>query len=121
MDTLEAAVSMMKPVCFMASVDLKDAYYTVPIHLSNQKYLKFWFDGVFYQYTCLPNGLASAPCIFTKLLKPVYTTLRSMGHLNSGYIDGSSLQGDKFRVCLATTQTNKRETKLRGVCRSRLD
>ena len=32
MDTLEAAIRMMKPGCFMASVDRKDAYYTVPIH-----------------------------------------------------------------------------------------
>ena len=59
MDTPEAAVNMMRPCCFMASVDLKDAYYTVPIHPSHQKYLKFCFDGVFYKYTCLPNGLAS--------------------------------------------------------------
>ena len=99
MDTLEAAVNMMRPGCFMASVDLKDAYYTVPIHPSHQKYLKFWFDGVFYKYTCLPNGLASAPRIFTKLLKPVYATLRSMGHLNSGYIDDSYLQGDTSVEC----------------------
>ena len=99
MDTLEAAVNMMRPGCFMASVDLKDAYYTVPIHPSHQKYLKFFFDGVFYTYTCLPNGLASAPRIFTKLLKPVYSTLRSMGHLNSGYIDDSYLQGDTSKEC----------------------
>ena len=89
MDTLEAAVNMMRPGCFMASVDLKDAFYTVPIHPSHQKYLKFCFDGVFYKYTCLPNGLASALRIFTELLKPVYAILRSMGHLNSGYIDDS--------------------------------
>ena len=31
MDTLEMAMKMMKPGCFMASIDLKDAYYTVPI------------------------------------------------------------------------------------------
>ena len=83
----------------MASVDLKDSYYTVPIHPSHQKYLKFCFDGVFYKYTCLPNGLASAPRIFIKLLKPVYATLRSMGHLNSGYVDGSYLQGDTSAEC----------------------
>ena len=92
----------MKPGCFMASVDLKDAYYTVPIHPSHQKYLKFCFDGAFYQYTCLPNGLASAPRIFTKLLKPVYATLHSMGHLNSGYIDDSYLQGDTVNKTLET-------------------
>ena len=99
MDTLEAAVNMMRPGCFMASVDLKDAYYNFPIHASHQKYLKFWFDGALYKYTCLPIGLASAPRIFTKLLKPVYATLRSMGHLNSGYIDDSYLQGDTSAEC----------------------
>ena len=99
MDTLEAAISMMKAVGFMASVDLKDAFYTVPIHPFHQKYLKFCFDGASYQYTCLPNGLASVPRIFTKLLKPVYATLHSMGHLNSGYIDDSYLQGDTVADC----------------------
>ena len=79
MDTLEAAVNMMRPGCFMASVDLKDVYYNFPIHASHQKYSKFWFDGALYKYTCLPIGLASAPRIFTKLLKPVYAILRSMG------------------------------------------
>jgi len=35
MDTLETAISMMKPGCYMASVDLKVAYYTVPIDSSH--------------------------------------------------------------------------------------
>ena len=98
MDTLDAAIKMMKPGCYMASIDLKDAYYTVAIHSEHQKYLKFIFDGILYQYTCLPNGLSSAPRLFTKLLKPVYATLRSMGHLSSGYIDDSYLQGDSYLV-----------------------
>ena len=99
MDTLDTVTRMMKPRCFMASVDLKDAYYTVPIHSDYQKYLKFMFNGTPYQYTCLPNRLSSAPCIFTKLLKPVYSTLHSKGHLSSGYIDDSYLQGDTVEEC----------------------
>ena len=67
MDTLEVAIKLMKPGCYMASVDLEDAYHTVAIHPEHQKYLKFEFNGGLYQYTCLPNGLASAPRIFTKL------------------------------------------------------
>ena len=99
MDTLETAINMIKPGCYMASVDLKDAYYTVPIDPGHQKLLKFWFDGKYFQYTCLPNGLASAPRVFTKLLKAVYSALRSTGHLSSGYIDDSYLQGDTFEEC----------------------
>ena len=77
----------------MASIDLKDAYYTVAVHFEQQKCLQFVFEGTLSQYTCLPNGL------FTKLLKPVHDTLCSMGHLNSGYIDDSYLQGDTFNEC----------------------
>ena len=101
MDTLDTVIKMMKPGCFMASVDLRDAYYTVPVHPEHRKYLKFLFNGTLYQYTCLPNGLSSAPRIFTKLLKPVFATLHEQGYLNSGYIDDSYLQGDTSSECSA--------------------
>ena len=99
MDTLETAINMIKPGCYMASVDPKDTYHTVPIDPGHQKFSKFWFDGKYFQYTCLPNGLASAPRVFTKLLKPVYSALRSAGHPSSGYTDDSYLQGDTFEEC----------------------
>lgn len=41
MDTLQSVISLMTPNCFMASIDLKDAYYSVPIAVAHQKYLKF--------------------------------------------------------------------------------
>ena len=94
------AVKMMKPGCFMASIDLKDAYYTVPIFHAHQKYLKFIFNDTLYQYTCMANGLSCAPRVFTKLLKPVYATLHNLGYLSLGYIDDSYLQGDTSSECL---------------------
>ena len=100
MDTLETAINMMTPGCFMVSIDLKDAYYTVPISTDHQKYLKFIFNGSLYQYTCLPNGLSCAPWVFTKLLKPVYATLHNLGYLSLGYINDSYLQGDTSSECL---------------------
>ena len=93
MDTLETVTKMIKPGCCMASVDLKDAYYTVPIHKDHQKFLKFKIKGCLYKYTFLPNGLSSALRILTKLLKPVYSTLHNQGHISMGYID-DYLQGD---------------------------
>jgi hypothetical protein len=35
------------------------------------------------------NGLASAPRIFTKIMKPVFSTLRKKGQANVSYIDDS--------------------------------
>ena len=56
--------------------------------------------GQFYKFTCFPNGLAFFSWTFTKLLKPVYATLRQSGHLSSSYIDDSYLQGDDFNDCV---------------------
>jgi hypothetical protein len=66
MDTIYTAIHLMKQGCFMASIDLQDAYYTVPVCPNHRKYLKFSWRGQLYQYTCLPNGLASAPHILQK-------------------------------------------------------
>ena len=99
MDTLDTVTKMIKPGCHMASVDLKDAYYTVAIHKDHQKFLKFEVKGCLYKCTCLPNGLSSAPRIFTKMLKPVYSTLHNQGHISMGYIDDSYLQGDTRDEC----------------------
>ena len=60
MDTLDTIIKRMTPGCFVASIDIKDAYYLLPIHKEHQKFLKFKFKGTLYQYTCLPNGLSSA-------------------------------------------------------------
>lgn len=54
----------------MASVDLKDVYYSVPINQDHKKVLKFEWKGQLYPFTCLLNGLVCAPRLFTKFLKP---------------------------------------------------
>ena len=89
MDTIHTAVEMMTSRCYMCSVDLKSAYYSVAIAPSDQNYLKFSWRGKLYQFTCFPNILAFCPRKFTKLLKPVYSTLRNLGHLSVAYIDDS--------------------------------
>ena len=90
---------MVKPGCFMASIDLKDAYCSVPIATVDQKYLKFQWRGKLNKYVCFPNGLAFCPRKFTKLLKPVYSHLRQLGHLSASHIDDSYLQGDDYDDC----------------------
>ena len=41
----------------MASFDLTDAYYTVPIENSLQIFFASQFQEKFYKYPCLPIGL----------------------------------------------------------------
>ena len=52
-----------------------------------------------YQFSCLPNGLSSAPRIFTKILKPVFAHLRSLGHIYMSHIDDSLLIGYDYKSC----------------------
>lgn len=99
MESLQSVIQLMKKDCYMASVDLQDAYYSVKIDDEYQKYLKFSWENQLYKFTCLPNGLACAPRLFTKLLKPIYSTLRSRGFLSVAYIDDSYLQGESYEEC----------------------
>ena len=99
MESIRNVKHMIRPDCWMASADLKDAYYSVPIHPQHQKYLKFLWNQVAYQYTCLPNGYSDAMRIFTKILKPIFGRLRMMGFCSVSYVDDSYIQGDNYREC----------------------
>lgn len=88
----------------MASVDLRHAYYSVPIAKEHQNFLRFSWNNKIFQFTCLPNGLASAPRYFTKIMKPVYARLRNLGYTNVGYIDDSLLCGDTYYECKENIQ-----------------
>ena len=67
------AISLMKPYCYVASIDVKDAYYSMRVCSEHQEYLKIYWNGTLSRFTCFTNGSALAP---TKLLKPVYSSLR---------------------------------------------
>ena len=44
---------MMRKDCYLASVDLSDAYYSVRIREQDRKYLRFIYDGQKWQFTSL--------------------------------------------------------------------
>ena len=94
--------NLMRLDCFMASIHLTNAYFSIPIAEEHRCFLRFvWMDEL-YQFTVLPNGLSSAPRIFTKVLKPVYAHLRQLGHITCGYIDDSFIMGDTYDTCLTS-------------------
>lgn len=99
MDTLETAIKMVRKGSYMGSVDLKDAYFSIPIHKDYRKFFRFIWNSKIYEFNAYPQGWASAPRKFTKVLKPVYSTLRKWGHNSMGYIDDSFLQADTYDQC----------------------
>ena len=73
MEKIKSILTLGTPNCYMAKIDIKDTYYSVPILSEHQKYLKFYFRENLYQFTCLPNGLCLGPRKFIKLLKPPFS------------------------------------------------
>ena len=80
METLDTAVKLTKPGAWAGSLDLKDAYYSIPIWSGHTKFLKFGFCGRLYKYLALPNGLKSGPRTFTKIMRVAFSELRKRGH-----------------------------------------
>ena len=56
MESLTCAIQLMKKNCYMASTDLTDVYYTVPVAVKHRRYLRVFWRNRLFQYTCLPNG-----------------------------------------------------------------
>ena len=98
MESINHVIDIIKTGVYMASVDLKDAFYTIPIHRDHTKYLKF-YHGSFYEFLCMPNGYSEAMRVFTKVLKPPFAYLRTQGHLSVVYVDDTYLQGDTYSQC----------------------
>ena len=101
MESIHTVLNFVTPNCWMASLDFKDACYSVKIHPDFQKFFKFSYNGTLYKYTALPNGLCTCPRKFTKMMKPPLAFLRQCGHIISGYIDDQYLQGKTQQKCIA--------------------
>ena len=87
MEGIHTLKDLIKTGDWMAKVDLKDAYFMIPIHTTQRKYLRFVVVGSIYEFNCLPFGPSSAPWVFTNTLKPVAALLREMGVRLVVYID----------------------------------
>lgn len=87
MSSIKEVLSLLQENCFFMTIDLKDAYFSVRIQPEDRKWLRFMWNNQSFQFTCLPQGLTSAPRIFTKLLKPILSHLRKLGILIVCYID----------------------------------
>ena len=108
MENLSSALSLVEEHCFMASIDLKDAYYSVNVDPKSRKLLRFFWREKLYEFTCLPNGLSSAPRIFTKIMKPIFAKLRNAGFLSVYYLDDSWLMGTSFEECSTNVEATGR-------------
>ena len=98
-ETFSIVLELIQRNDYFTKIDLSEAYFSVPIHEEFTKYLKFSWNGILYKFTCLPFGLAIAPYLFTKILKPVFAWLRQQNVRCSYYIDDSLNMNEDRLVC----------------------
>ena len=65
---------------WVASIDLREMYLQVPVHLESRRFLRFVAHGRTYQFTALCFGLSTAPQVFTRVMAPVSAILHSLGN-----------------------------------------
>ena len=71
METVASVLLSVREGDFLASLDLKDAYFQIPIHRSSRKLLRFTSEGTVYQFRALCFGLSTAPQFFTRVFAVV--------------------------------------------------
>lgn len=87
MTTLSQVRLLLEPGAWMVSLDLKDAYWHVPIHPGFRDWLGFVVGRHVYRFRCLTFGLNLAPRIFMCLTRVVETRLRLIGIQVLAYLD----------------------------------
>ena len=63
----------------MVSLDMKDAYFHVPIHHQSRRYLRITFNGKVFQFKAMCFGLSTAPQVFTIVIAPVSRIMHLAG------------------------------------------
>ena len=105
MDTVASVLGSLSVGDWMVSLDLKDAYFQVPIHPRSRKYLRFVWQGRVFQFRVLCFGLATAPQVFTKVMAPVAAWAHHQGFTVRRYLDDWLVTGDSVQSCVTVTRS----------------
>ena len=80
MDTLAKVLNLVHENDWAVSLDLKDAYFHIPVHPSHQKYLRFCILGQCFQFQAMCFGPTQAPRVFTKVVSVVHVAAHLRMH-----------------------------------------
>ena len=95
----------MKGRDYMCKIDLKDAYFTVPLDKLCRHLVRFLWEGSFYEFLCLCFGLEPAPRVFTKILKVPISLLRRLNIRVLIYLDDMLLMSQSIERLLVARDT----------------
>ena len=99
MENIDIVLKSIKRNSYFISCDLQNAYFSLPIHVSHRKYLRFEWNDTLYQFNCLCLGISCGPRVFTKLMKVIFAHIRRKGISSFYYIDDSLVQAESPSLC----------------------
>ncbi len=92
------------PGMWFTSVDLKDAYFHIPITPHHRRFLRFTFQSRTYQFRVLPFGLYLSPRVFTRVIQVALEPLQREGMLILPYLDDWLLCARSYQQAVNNTQ-----------------
>ena len=87
MEGLLLLKEMLLPGDKMCKIDLKDAYFAIPLSVKSRKYVRFQWKGFLYEFFCLCFGLFPAPLSLLRKLN-----VRIIIYLDDMLLMASSLE-----------------------------
>ena len=87
METVRTVMSAIRSHDWMTAIDLKDAYFQVPVHPDSRRFLRFVWKGLHYQFKVLCFGLSTAPQVFSRMMGPVSAVSHQRGIRLLRYLD----------------------------------
>ena len=105
METIQSVLLSVRQGDWMVSIDLREAYLQVPVHLDSRKYLRFVAFGKPYQFWALCFGLSTAPQVFPRVMAPISTILHSLGIRMRRYFDDWLIQANSRKAVLQALST----------------
>jgi len=87
METPRTVLESLLPRDWFIVLDLKDAYFQVPMHPTARKFLRFVWQGQVFQFRVLCFGLSTAPQVFTRVMAPISVLAHKQGFRLHRYLD----------------------------------
>ena len=107
METPESIRTSLIPGEWVSSIELSDAYLHIPIHPNSRKYLlvRFCHKSQVFQFSSLPFRLATAPQVFTMIVKEVKLIALTRGIRLHQYRDDWLIRAQSQEEAQVNTQT----------------
>ena len=112
METPNSVLLTVRKNDFLASINLKDAYFQIPVHPSSRKLLRFVSNDMGYQFKALCFGLSTAPQVFTRVFAAVSSWAQARGIRLLRYLD------DWLILSTSQLKTRQHVDQLLSLCHS---